>query len=414
MDSQNICFKESIEHLVKKFNIPIKEILIQDNLMYRANNLLDTLGFKSAKLLLVTDNIIYTKLNQFALFKGSIKKIILKNPEPSEEFIHEIISSCYDVDLIVACGSGTINDLCKISSYRKNISYIVFATALSMNGYTSANASITISGHKKSLAAHLPLAIYFDLNILASSPIRLTKSGIGDSLCFSTCQFDWLLSHLILDSNYNKLVFDILRPYMNLLYNHSVQDLTSKDFLELLAKILIISGFSMYVCQGSYPASQGEHLISHYLNMKYTDQINKYYHGEQISVTTMTMAKIQDQILNIDSLQITWQVINKNYIYKILTKDLASEAIGYLEKKNIAQDRVVSINNNLNQNWFKIRNKLKLVSISPKKIKMIQDDFRLVSRLKSLDNKTYNEAVNNAYLIRDRFTSLDLIRYIKK
>ena len=114
--------------------------------------------------------------------------------------IDKILHEAKEIDLIVGFGSGTINDLCKISSFKLNIPYIIFASAPSMNGYSSANASILVKGHKKSLPAHLPLAIYCDLNILAAAPERLIKSGIGDSLCFSTCQFDWLLSHLILDS----------------------------------------------------------------------------------------------------------------------------------------------------------------------------------------------------------------------
>ena len=56
-------------------------------------------------------------------------------------------------DALVAVGSGTINDLCKYAAAQDGKPYAVFATAPSMNGYTSKNAAITVDGHKKSLPA---------------------------------------------------------------------------------------------------------------------------------------------------------------------------------------------------------------------------------------------------------------------
>ena len=37
--------------------------------------------------------------------------------------------------------------------------------------------------------------------------------------------------------------------------------------IEALTRVLLLSGFGMTICGGSYPASQGEHLISHYIEM---------------------------------------------------------------------------------------------------------------------------------------------------
>ncbi len=70
-------------------------------------------------------------------------------------------------DALVAVGSSTINDLCKYAAARDGKEYAVFATAPSMNGYTSLNASITLGGHKKSLPAvaedlHWPRPFYRD------------------------------------------------------------------------------------------------------------------------------------------------------------------------------------------------------------------------------------------------------------
>ena len=61
-----------------------------------------------------------------------------------------------------------------------------------------------------------------------------------------------------------------------------------------LARTLVLSGIGMTLCGGSYPASQGEHLISHYVDMFAPAQRCAYLHGEQVAVATLTMARIQE------------------------------------------------------------------------------------------------------------------------
>ncbi len=115
-------------------------------------------------------------------------KETMLNRVASLENVNLVRSRAKDSDLIVALGSGTVNDICKYATYLEGKNYISFPTAASMNGYTSANASILINGYKKSLVAHLPRAIYIDTNIIANAPLRLTLSGFADFICCSTVQ----------------------------------------------------------------------------------------------------------------------------------------------------------------------------------------------------------------------------------
>ncbi len=98
------------------------------------------------------------------------------------------------VDAYVAIGSGTINDLTKYASALEGKPYCVFATAPSMNGYVSLTASITVHGHKLTLPAQAPSGAFFDLGVLADAPARMIRAGLGDSICRTTAQADWLLS----------------------------------------------------------------------------------------------------------------------------------------------------------------------------------------------------------------------------
>jgi len=61
------------------------------------------------------------------------------------------------------------------------------------------------------------------------------------------------------------------------------------DDIEALCKTLINGGIAMNIAGTSAPASQGEHMLAHY--MEHFEKTNAY-HGEQIAVTTIAMAKI--------------------------------------------------------------------------------------------------------------------------
>jgi glycerol-1-phosphate dehydrogenase [NAD(P)+] len=54
----------------------------------------------------------------------------------------------------------------------------------------------------------------------------------------------------------------------------------------------------MCLSGGSYPASQGEHLISHYIEMMGPPDLPQSFHGEQIGVTALTMARLQERMLD--------------------------------------------------------------------------------------------------------------------
>ena len=69
------------------------------------------------------------------------------------------------------------------------------------------------------------------------------------------------------------------------------------DAMRALARTLVLSGIGMTICGGSYPASQGEHLISHYIDMFAPAGRATYFHGEQVAVATLTMARIQEEVL---------------------------------------------------------------------------------------------------------------------
>ncbi|MFO1323668.1 MAG: sn-glycerol-1-phosphate dehydrogenase [Burkholderiales bacterium] len=201
-------------------------------------------------------------------------------------------------DALIAVGSGTINDVTKYAAAQDGKPYLVFGTAPSMNGYTSTNAAITVDGHKQTLPAVAPRGVYLDLEVLAAAPPRLIRAGIGDSLCRATAQADWRLSHLVRGTAYRDAPFALLADeepgWMD-----RPEDLLRGDLdaMRALARTLVLSGLGMTICQGSYPASQGEHLIGHYIEMFAPAARPPSLHGEQVAVATLAMARLQQRML---------------------------------------------------------------------------------------------------------------------
>ena len=136
------------------------------------------------------------------------------------------------------------------------------------------------------------------LDVLARAPVRLIRAGLGDSLCRPTAQADWLLAHLLHGQPYREAPFALLAEDEGaLLADPEALVAGDREAIARLARTLVLSGFGMSICGGSYPASQGEHLVSHYADMRPPPGAPASLHGEQIGVTTLTMARLQERVL---------------------------------------------------------------------------------------------------------------------
>jgi len=102
-----------------------------------------------------------------------------------------------DCDLILAVGSGVINDISKIVANVSGKPYIIVATAPSMDGYASATSSMTMDGLKISLDSKCADVIIGDTDILCNAPMKMMLSGLGDMLakCVYICELR--ISHIV-------------------------------------------------------------------------------------------------------------------------------------------------------------------------------------------------------------------------
>ena len=199
-------------------------------------------------------------------------------------------------DSIMAFGSGSLNDIAKYASFLGKIPYTLYLTAPSMNGMLSDNASIEVNGVKRGAKAHIPNEIYLDMQTLCNSPIRLIKSGFGDAMARQVAQGDMFLSHTVHGSRYEEKYFEITKASEDYLAkNYKLLESRDDDFIFELVCNLLLSGVSMHMYGNSTPASGAEHAICHYLEQKYHNKMDEFYHGEQVACATIAMIRIQKQ-----------------------------------------------------------------------------------------------------------------------
>lgn len=337
--------------------------------------------------------------------------VLPDRPHPDGETVDRIRSATVGADALVAVGSGTINDLCKFASAEDGKPYVVFATAPSMNGYTSVNAAITVHGHKKSLTAQAPLGVFLDLSILAAAPARMIRSGLGDSLCRPTAQADWLLAHLLLDQPYRTMPFVLLAEDEAQLFAGS-QALMAGDLdaMACLVRTLLLSGFGTAICGNSQPASQGEHLISHFADMFGDPAWPESFHGEQIGVTTLMMARLQERLLDGPPPTLRPDGASEAEFVRRYGQALGRSCWAEYAQKRLDPERLDRIQSRIHEGWEGIRARIAEITRSPR---FLEDVLRRAGAPTGHAELGWprgfaERALREARAIRARYTFLDL------
>lgn len=335
-------------------------------------------------------------------------RILPGDVTPSMEVVESVRPLVQAHDVLVVIGSGTLNDIGKYASFLAGKPYAVIGTAPSMNGYVSANASISKNGFKHSLAAAMPEAAFFDLNILTKAPKRLIRSGIGDSLCRATVQSDWLLSHAVLGTAYDAALFAPLRQLENELITHIANDPFSEAAIRILMQLLIASGLSMVKAGSSYPASQGEHMIAHTMEMCFGERLPMTYHGEEIAVTSLYMAGLQEHVIAAmeeKNFQLPVLVYDELRIKTALPQTITKDACNAYQKKcTLFQQR-----RDFDKAAF--LKEIASFSLPQKTLKTLLTQAGCPTTPEALGWKAefFHQATEIAKYTRDRFTFLDIV-----
>ncbi|MEO8485250.1 MAG: iron-containing alcohol dehydrogenase [Betaproteobacteria bacterium] len=343
---------------------------------------------------------------------ATVDEIVLpRDPHADAATADAVRKASAAADALIAVGSGTINDLAKYAAAIARKPYAVFATAPSMNGYTSANAAITVDGHKKTLPAALARGVFVDLEILCAAPPRMIRAGLGDSLCRATAQVDWLLSHHLLGTTYRSAPFALLAADEPALFA-APEALVRGDpaAMRALARTLVLSGIGMTLCGGSYPASQGEYLISHHLDMHAREGAARSLHGEQVAVATLTMARLQEAMLDAPAPVLYATRADAPALVAHFGDEVGASCWRAFAPKRLDATSAAALTARAAASWDALRRDAGAARIASATLASVMRRAggpTLAVDL-GLDASAYRDAVRHARYLRDRYTFLDL------
>ena len=289
-------------------SMDIDRIVIESGALQRVAAYLKP--YQAKKIFLIADN------NTYAIAGETVERLLRESGSavvchiftcegqliPNEKALADLVLAIpADTDLVVAVGSGTINDLSRYMAYKLGISYVIVATAPSMDGFVSTVSPLIVNDLKVTYPAAGPRAVIADLDILCQAPEVMIYAGLGDVLGKYTSLCDWELSRIINDEYYC--------PEIVALMKNAIEKCTSDvdglkrrkpEAIKSLMEGLVLSGIAMSFAGNSRPASGAEHHLAHFWEMTFLFAGKEpVLHGTKVGITTVAILKLYELVKQI-------------------------------------------------------------------------------------------------------------------
>ena len=202
-------------------------------------------------------------------------------------------------DLILAVGSGTVNDSCRVASYRMGLPYAVVGTAPSMDGYASAGTPFLHDGTKSTVQATTPKYIIGDLDVLKEAPFDMMLAGIGDMFGKYTGMLDWELARDYSGEYFcEKIKNDVMEATDKCLMNGYKLADRDPECVKNIMEGFLVTGLGMAFTGNSRPASGSEHIIAHAWELAdVAAGIPPHLHGLEVCEATRLVAIMYKMLL---------------------------------------------------------------------------------------------------------------------
>jgi len=403
-------------------------VVVEEDAILKLPQIIEKLGYKN--ILIISDSntnkVAGNKVNE-SLFKSklNIKHFVFDTTQndlvPNEEAIGKILVNAEKgLEVIIAIGTGTLNDLAKFVSYKLGIPSMVVATAPSMDGFASTGAALIIGNLKITYVTDCPKVIIGDINILREAPMDMIVAGFGDIVGKYSAICDWKLSQLI-NSEYFcevscKMVQNSLKKCIENTEGIKNRDKTA---IKNLMNALVLAGIAMSYVGNSRPASGSEHHMSHYFEMMFQfEDKEPVLHGAKVGISTVITMKLRElfaeSTINFDESIIKAKNFNQNEWEKNVKGHYLSAAKGIIDINE--KDQINSIEKRLERIEFTKENLDKIQKI----IKDVPSAEEVIEILKSvgapytpmqvgIDEKTLVDGIKMAKEVRTRYTILNLL-----
>lgn len=330
-----------------------------------------------------------------------------------------------DTTLLIALGSGTINDIVRIISSRMKIPYIIVCTAPSMDGYASVFSPLIVDSVKTTYPAVYPKGIVGDLNILKEAPVNMLKAGIGDVIGKYTALCDWKIANIIEDEYYCEFTANMVEELVHKC-TENASAIMSRDpkAIKTLTEALVLSGLGIGFVGNSRPASGCEHLISHCWEMHFLCSKNNtsWLHGNKVGVGTNIILELYKFIVKFNKTDIEKASINTKFNIDLWNQDIkrlygrsAPKIIKHCARiANAHREKSINRKSKVMENWGKVIEIIKYALDATQSLKENMDNIGLEFSPVQLgiDCSTFKSTLRTAKDLRDRYGVLQLLQDI--
>lgn len=288
----------------RKHSVEIEKLVVRNSIQDELVNGL--LPFKKGKLFVVGDT------NTYGVYGGKVIERLEKegfqlksftfavgNHDllPDERAIGRLLFELeQETSLILAVGSGVLNDLVRFIAYRTNKPFAIAGTAPSMDGYASVVSPLIIGGKKITVPGKYPYAIFADTSIMQNAPMVMIRAGYGDVIGKLTALADWQLSRIMVDEYYCDTTAKLVQNGVDKCIE-STDGLAAREegAIRNLIEALILTGISMGLVGISRPASGTEHQLAHYWEIKSVEAGEEHpLHGNAVGTATVVTAMLYE------------------------------------------------------------------------------------------------------------------------
>ena len=287
----------------KSHKVDIQAIRVGSGVIQELPGILRDLG--ASHIFLVADNYTYEAagrqveqlLDQAAL---AYHKRVFQTETPlvpNEYALGSVLAAMTSQDdMLLAVGSGTLNDVTKYVSARTGVPYVIAATSPSMDGYASTVAPTILDGFKTTLPAVYPAAIVADVDILKDAPMPMLTAGFGGIIGKFTSLADWRLSHQLNGEYYCPEVAGVIEAAVETCAaNAKALAQREPQAIQAVTEALILSGLATGMVGVSRPASGAEHQMAHYWEMDALRRGEEHpLHGNAVGVGTVLAASLYE------------------------------------------------------------------------------------------------------------------------
>ena len=343
-----------------------------------------------------------------------------KSLDATMDLANEVAEAGKEADGYIAIGAGSLSDLAKQAGSDQEKPVLLYATAASMNGYTSGITALKVNGLKRTIPCAPATGVYADPGIVAAAPPRMAAAGLADFLSKGSSSSDWRAAHFLRGEEYNEDAMVFYRGVQERVLDHAAGvGLGEPESVAEILEALLLSGLSMLVAGSSSPASGGEHLISHFIDMKQALYGTPHdLHGVQVGVATIHCLQLWEQILALDphALDIDARVAaqpDPATIQGWIEEDwgpIASEITAQWEAKALDADGLRAELTRFRDGFDALSAQLRAVYLPSNTVRDAIEAAGGPTRPEEMNApvEEFNKALTRARYIRSRFTVLDL------